>query len=99
MQHGLSKSVAVTVDHFSSVANLIKRSDLICVLPNSAIAKEIITGETVATMTPIEIMWQHISTIWHKRQDRDQGLIWFEEHFNRLLIVVENDSKMCQSQK
>jgi DNA-binding transcriptional LysR family regulator len=84
-QHGLSRRVAVTVNHFSSAANLIKRSNLICVIPISAVAKEIIAGEISATKPPIELMPQQVSTIWHKRQDRDQGLIWLREHFKRII--------------
>jgi DNA-binding transcriptional LysR family regulator len=85
MQHGLSRRVAVTVNHFSSVANLIKRSNLICVIPISAVAKQIIDGDIAATIPPIELMPQQVSTIWHKRQDRDQGLIWLREHFKRII--------------
>jgi DNA-binding transcriptional LysR family regulator len=85
LQHGLSRRIAVTVNHFSSVANLIKRSDLICVIPISAVAKEIIAGDIAATMPPIEIMPEQVSTLWHKRQDRDQGLIWLREHFKRII--------------
>jgi DNA-binding transcriptional LysR family regulator len=108
LQHGLSRRVAVTVNHFSSVANLIKKSDLICVTPISAVAKEIIAGEISATKPPIELMPQQVSTIWHKRQDRDQGLIWLREHFKRIISknieletaqvmdsLCKNDPSMC----
>ena len=30
-------------------------------------------------------MPQQVSAIWHKRQDRDQGLIWLREHFKRII--------------
>jgi DNA-binding transcriptional LysR family regulator len=93
LQHGLSRRVAVTVNHFSSVANLIQRSNLICVIPISAVSEEIIAGDIAATMAPIEIMPQQISAIWHKRQDKDQGLIWLREHFKRIISqTVELDN-------
>jgi DNA-binding transcriptional LysR family regulator len=85
LQHGLSRRVAMTVNHFSSAANLVKHSDLVCVIPVSAVAHEIIAGEVSATKPPIEIMPQHISSIWHKRQDTDQGLIWLREHLKRII--------------
>jgi DNA-binding transcriptional LysR family regulator len=97
LQHGLSRRVAVTVNHFSSVADLIQRSNLICVIPVSAVAKEIIAGDIAATMPPIEIMPQQISAIWHKRQDKDQGLIWLREHFKRIIsqtVELENAQVM-----
>jgi DNA-binding transcriptional LysR family regulator len=113
LQHGLSRRVAVTVNHFSSVANLIQRSDLICVIPISAVAEEIIAGEIAATKPPIELMPQQISSIWHKRQDSDQGLIWLREHFKRIISrnveletaqvmdsLCKNNPSMCEeSQK
>ena len=85
LQHGLSRRVAVTVNHFSSAANLIKRSNLICVIPISAVAEEIIAGEIAATKPPLELMPQQISSIWHKRQDRDQGLIWLRAHLKQII--------------
>ncbi|WP_239024147.1 LysR family transcriptional regulator [Paraglaciecola marina] len=85
LQHGLSRRIAVTVNHFSSVACLIKHSDLICVVPISAVAEEIINGDIAATKPPLDLMPQQVSSIWHKRQDRDQGLIWLREHFKRII--------------
>ncbi|WP_339721014.1 LysR family transcriptional regulator [uncultured Paraglaciecola sp.] len=85
LQHGLSRRVATTVNHFSSAANLVKRSNLICVIPISAVAKEIISGEISATKPPIEIMPQQISAIWHKRQDSDQGLVWLRDQLKRII--------------
>ncbi|WP_293749291.1 LysR family transcriptional regulator [uncultured Paraglaciecola sp.] len=85
LQHGLSRRVAVTVNHFSSAANLIQRSNLISVIPISAVAKEIIAGDISATKPPLELMPQQVSAIWHKRQDRDQGLIWLREHFKHII--------------
>jgi hypothetical protein len=55
------------------------------VIPISAVAKEIIDGDIAATKPPVELMPQQISTIWHKRQDRDQGLNWLREHFKRII--------------
>lgn len=108
LQHGLSRRVAVTVNHFSSVASLIKRSDLICVIPISAVAEEIIAGDIAATRPPIELMPQQVSAIWHKRQDSDQGLIWLRDHLKRIISrnvdlqtsqafdsLCENNPAMC----
>ncbi|MDU0353980.1 LysR substrate-binding domain-containing protein [Paraglaciecola aquimarina] len=110
LQHGLSRRIAVTVNHFSSVANLIKHSDLICVTPIAAVSKQIIAGEISATKPPLELMPQQVSSIWHKRQDSDQGLIWLREHLKRIInrkvkietqqvmdSLCKNNSSMCES--
>ncbi|MEP1382259.1 MAG: LysR family transcriptional regulator [Paraglaciecola sp.] len=102
LQHGLSRRIAVTVNHFSCVANLVKRSGLICVTPTSAVATDIINGDISATKLPIELMPQQISSIWHKRQDSDQGLTWLREHIKRIIshnVKVETKQVMdslCQ---
>ncbi len=109
LQHGLSRRIAVTVNHFSTVADLIARSDLICVTPISAVAKEIIAGKISATKPPIELMPQQVSIMWHKRQDRDQGLMWLREHLKRIInrnvelettqvmdSLCKNNSSMCK---
>lgn len=85
MQHGLTRRIACTVNHFSSVADLVKNSELICVVPTTAVAREIVEGEIAATKPPIELMPQQVSTIWHKRQDRDNGLIWLRKHFKDII--------------
>ncbi|MFT2089945.1 LysR family transcriptional regulator [Paraglaciecola sp. 2405UD69-4] len=98
LQHGLTRRIAITVNHFSSVANLIQNSDLICVVPISAVAKEIINGDIAATKPPIELMPQQVSSIWHKRQDRDQGLMWLRDHFQRIIRKnVELETKQVMS--
>lgn len=85
MQLGLTRRIAFTVNHFSSVANLVKNSDLICVVPTSAVANSIINDDIAAIKPPIELMPQQVSAIWHKRQDRDTGLIWLREHLSRII--------------
>ncbi len=85
LQLGLTRRIACTVNHFSSVASLVKNSELICVVPTSAVANSIINDEIAAIKPPIELMPQQVSAIWHKRQDRDKGLIWLREHFSRII--------------
>ncbi|MGS2719010.1 LysR family transcriptional regulator [Paraglaciecola aestuariivivens] len=98
LQHGLSRRVAMSVNHFSSVAKLIKRSNLICVIPIPAVANEIIAGEISATKPPLELMPQQVSAIWHKRQDSDQGLIWLREHFKNIVSsTVERQTQQVMA--
>ena len=85
LQHGLSRRIACTVNHFSSIPNLINQSDLICVVPTSAVAKEVINGELAATIPPVDIAPQQVSILWHKRQDQDAGLIWLRKHLKQII--------------
>ena len=85
LQHGLSRRIACTVNHFSSVTNLIKDSDLISVVPSGAVADAVVNGELAATMPPLEYAPQNVVSIWHKRQDKDAGLIWLRKHIKTLI--------------
>ena len=89
LQYGLSKRVAVSVNHFFSVANVIKPSNLICVLPVTAVAKNIIAGEIAATMALIEIM-PHVAL-------RKGGSIkgTFEMLFSIILMCKEPSFTLC----
>ena len=84
-QHGLTRRIAMTVNHFSSVSDLLKGSDLIAVVPSTAVHKAIFSGELAVVEPPVQINPHQVSSFWHKRQEKDQGLIWFREHVNRLI--------------
>lgn len=85
MQHGLSRRIACTVNHFSSVTRIIQNSDLISVIPTTAVSRAIANDELAATMPPLEMAPQQVSLIWHKRQDRDGGLIWLRKHVKEII--------------
>ncbi|GAB3034984.1 LysR family transcriptional regulator [Bowmanella dokdonensis] len=78
LQMGLTRRVAMSVNHFSAVAPLLKESDLISVVPSMAIESEIFSGELAVFETPVELPPTQLGILWHKRQDRDQGLIWLK---------------------
>jgi len=87
-QRGLSRRIACTVNHFSAVEQIISQSNLITVVPSSAVADAIIQGRLAATKIPLEIPSNQASMIWHKRQDRDSGLCWLRKHFKQIVTQV-----------
>lgn len=103
MQHGLARRIASTVNHFSSVAKLVQQSNLISVVPTAGVAESIVRGDIAATQPPVDLMPQQVSTIWHKRQDRDSGLIWLRKHFKNIItrVVAEQEKqvkeKLCKA--
>ena len=54
-QHGLTRRIAMTVNHFSAVAPLLQESNLIAVVPASTVEKALCQGELAATKMPIEV--------------------------------------------
>jgi len=75
-QLGLSRDIAMTVNHFSSVMPIINKSNLIATLPSSAIYKYSDIGQLSISQPPINIQGNPISMLWHKRQNNDTGLKW-----------------------
>lgn len=104
MQHGLSRRIAMTTNHFSSVEEIIKNSDLIAVVPSGAVADAIIAGRLSATKMPIDIPSQQVAMVWHKRQDRDGGLCWLRKHFKAIMVDKHHTQtrevlkSLCQNQ-
>ncbi len=89
-QHGLTRRVAMTVNHFSSAAPLLMETDLIAVLPAGAIYKHVASGKLSVTRCPVEIPYSPISMLWHKRQDNDAGLKWLREHIEDKFVARWN---------
>lgn len=85
LQMGLSRRIAMSVNHFSAVAPLLKESNLICVVPSMAIEKEILNDELAVFETPLELPPTQLGILWHKRQDSDQGLLWLKGVVSSLL--------------
>ncbi|MCC2607399.1 LysR family transcriptional regulator [Planctobacterium marinum] len=84
-QHGLKRRIAMTVNHFSAVADLIAESDLISVVPPTALEKAIFSGKLAVTKTPVEIQGAQLCNHWHKRQEKDGGLCWLRHHVSHMI--------------
>lgn len=103
-QMNLTRRIAMIVNHFTCVANIIKDSNLVAVLPSTAVEKEILNGELAVTKVPFAIDARAVSSYWHKRQEKDLGLCWLRQHLTRLIkddVAKHNElllKKFCQAQ-
>lgn len=84
-QHGLSRNIAMTVNHFCAVPKLISQSDLIAIVPSSSLEEAIFSGQLAVVEPPIQFSSNSINNYWHKRQDTDKGLVWLREHLTRII--------------
>ncbi|GEA12411.1 LysR family transcriptional regulator [Alteromonas sp. KUL49] len=82
---GMSRRIAMSVNHFSAVSSLLKQSNLICVVPSMAVEQEIFSDELAVYEVPIEHAPSHVSLMWHKRQENDQGLTWLRQLIARIM--------------
>ncbi len=93
-QHGLSRRIAMTVNHFSIVPDLLQGSDLISVLPSTTVEQALFNGDIIAITPPLEIVPPHTSMLWHVRQENDQGLIWLREHVGQIIRAYTSEHKV-----
>lgn len=77
--HGLSREVAMTVNHFSLVASLLVESNLISTVPYEAVAEYARCGALAVQRPPIDLPPITLSIVWHERSDRDNGHRWLRE--------------------
>lgn len=82
---GLTRRIAMTVNHFSSIIPLLQESNLIAVVPASTIENAVCKGELSVTKIPVEVAPSQLAMLWHKRQDRDGGLFWLREHIKAIV--------------
>ncbi|WP_317930478.1 LysR family transcriptional regulator [Halioxenophilus sp. WMMB6] len=80
LQHlGLSRRIAVTVNHFSVVPKILLNSDLLAVLPERALmglesVEQLWLAEPPVALAPVPIM-----LTWHRRQDDNHEHRWFRQ--------------------
>ncbi|MCW8091597.1 LysR family transcriptional regulator [Alteromonas sp. ASW11-130] len=97
MNVGLTRRVAMSVNHFHAVAPLLQQSDLICVVPSIAVEKEVFSGKLAVFETPIELAKTPIGVMWHKRQDHDLGLQWLRRLVTQFLRERSDQHKALLS--
>lgn len=84
-QLNLTRRIAMIVNHFSCVPEIIRGSDLVAVVPSTTVEKAIFSGELAVAKTPFSIASTGISSFWHKRQEKDLGLCWLRQHLTRII--------------
>ena len=85
-QLGLTRRVALTVNHFASAVPIIKETDLIAILPTDYIRQHVASGQLSITQTPVDVPHTSISMLWHKRQNRDARSQWLRQHIKQLYV-------------
>jgi len=74
---GLVGRVAVSLPHYSAVANLVGRSDMVATLPRSIALREAVRERLVMLELPYDPLQVTVEAVWHERGDQDAGLQWF----------------------
>ncbi len=84
-QKGLSRRIATTVNHFASVPQILRASDLIIALPELISQDcDFMDGLWMGDL-PFDVDPTSLYLIWHSRHDRDPGVIWIRDHIERFM--------------
>ena len=83
-QQGLSRRVAMTVNHFSALPRMLNRTNLIAMTVNTVIAEDVLAGKLVVKAPPFKVDSADIAIGWHPRNDSDPGVAWLRHHLVRL---------------
>jgi DNA-binding transcriptional LysR family regulator len=76
-KNGLVGRVAISLPHYSAVANLVGRSDMVATLPRSIAIREAAREQLVMLELPYDPLQVTVEAVWHERGGQDAGLQWF----------------------
>lgn len=88
---GMSRRLAMTLNTFAGAAELVRETNLITVLPYPVVAKYVQRGELVARPTPLSVPTPIMYLAWHKRGERDPGLLWLRQVIQTITDQVNED--------
>jgi len=89
---GLSRRVAMTVNHYTIIPKLLKNTDLITVIDELAVAQEVKEGSIVVITPPLDFEDLSLCIAWHARHDRDKTIHWLKE---KLIHLIRHEYERC----
>lgn len=94
-QLGMRRRVAVTVNQFSLVPELLRGTDLIALVPRSVAGCSAFFSQLFVTTAPMELPTKRISMAWHARHDRDSGHAWLRQQVASIAVQRWEESSRC----
>lgn len=82
---GLTRKVALTVNSFSSVPNILSQSNLICTLPSIYVEESLLAAHLIAQRPPVKVPNTRINMYWHKRNEKDEGVTWLYQKLKEVI--------------
>lgn len=84
-REGLNRRVAVTVNHFPAIPGLLRRSDMLTVVPEVIARDPEFSAGLWITESPVAVDATSLYLIWHTRHDRDPGIVWLRALIERTI--------------
>lgn len=82
---GLSRRVAMTVNHYAVLPKLVESTDLLTVIDDIAIRDHVNHGSIISTQAPLSFEDLSLCIAWHARHDRDKIILWLKEKVINLI--------------
>lgn len=76
---GRERRIALTVNQFATIGQVVARSDLLAILPFDLIEATGMTGQVVARPLPFEFAPLQVDMLWHQRDQRNAAHVWLRE--------------------
>ena len=87
-QQGLTRRIAMTVNHCYNLAKILADSDLITTIPLPILLNSVESGQLIVRKLPFDIDPAPISMSWHNRNDRDPALLWLRQ---KIMTVLKSN--------
>lgn len=87
-QQGLKRRVAMTVNNFYGLPDLLVASNLICVVSESVLRNHPLREQIYTTAPPIHVPTSSCNMAWHIRHDRDPGHRWLRGVLSELCLSI-----------
>jgi len=89
-EFGLKTNIALTVNGFANISNILNNTNLICVLPSIFVEESLVSGALISRELPIQIANTRVSMYWHKRSEKNYGRLWLSE---KLTYILKDKAK------
>jgi DNA-binding transcriptional LysR family regulator len=76
---GRSRRIQLLINHFSTAARVVSRSDLLGVFPRSYVPVSGVADALLARPMPFEMPRIEVGLLWHRRHERDPAHRWMRE--------------------
>ena len=77
--------MAASVNHFPAIPAVLRRSDLIAVVPEMSARDPAFSEDIVFQAVPLELDPINLYLLWHTRHDRDPGLTWMRKLLEEII--------------
>lgn len=85
---GRARRVVLTVNHFSTAAQVVQRSDLLTVFPRSYVPVSGVARDLVVRPFPCTLPRIDVGLLWHRRHEREPGHRWLRGLIARVAARV-----------